>query len=102
VRYEPHRSCFAIDAVHCVHRILRADWQSIGWDQCNKPTNKDDQLKYTELRQCNPSDPYGYRSPTGGEVVLHPADKDHSCPHYHAKRKLSDKSVVFPFDPAKQ
>jgi hypothetical protein len=22
VRYEPHRLCFAIDAVHCVHRIL--------------------------------------------------------------------------------
>lgn len=24
MRHEPHRSCFAIDAVHCVYRILRA------------------------------------------------------------------------------
>jgi RHS repeat-associated protein len=76
-------------------------WYDVGWDQYNKPKNKIDQIRYKDLRQSNPNDPYGHRSYGGGEVVLHPADSEHPCPHYHAKKTLSDSGKVFPFDPAK-
>jgi hypothetical protein len=79
-----------------------SSWLSIGWDQFNKPRNSADQIKYTEFRRLIGNDPYGYQNPkNGGEVVQHPADSEHPCPHYHAKTTLSSKSAVFPYDPKK-
>jgi uncharacterized protein RhaS with RHS repeats len=83
------------------HAGVGTGWYDIGWDQFNKPRDKSGQISYTEFRQKNPNDPYGHRNYEGGEVVVHPADSEHPCPHYHAKRSLKDSGVVFPFDPAK-
>ncbi|MBC5768345.1 DUF6531 domain-containing protein [Ramlibacter albus] len=77
------------------------EWTPVGWDQFNKPKTKDDQLKYKELRQRAGNDPYGHRSPEGGEIVEHPADKDHPCPHFHAKKNLADPGIVIAYDPKK-
>ncbi len=80
---------------------LSEDWYPIGWDQYNKPSLSVDQKTYTEHRQRIGNDPYGYRSPKGGEVVEHPADSHHLCPHFHAKPSLGNSSIPFPYDPQK-
>ena len=80
---------------------LNASWNKVGWDQFNYPSDKSSQINYTQLRQSIGNDPYGYRSIDGGEVVEHPADGDHPCPHFHAKRNLSGSSRRFPYDPNK-
>jgi RHS repeat-associated protein len=77
------------------------NWNKVGWDQYNYPRDKGSQISYTNLRQKIGNDPYGYRSPDGGEVVEHPADGDHPCPHFHAKKTLSGSSEKFPYDPNK-
>lgn len=78
-----------------------ADWTPVGWDQYNKPRTKADQVKYADFRSQIGSSPYGHRGPNGGEIVEHPADADHNCPHFHAKSSLGASGVVFPYDPAK-
>jgi hypothetical protein len=80
---------------------LGSDWSPVDWGQFNKPTSTSDQKSYTQLRQSIGNAPYGHRSPQGGEIVEHPADSDHPCPHFHAKRSLGGKSVTFPYDPNK-
>jgi hypothetical protein len=77
------------------------NWKPVGWDQFNKPSTVVDQILYRELRQRAGTDPYGYRGPRGAEVVEHPADGDHDCPHFHAKRNLSESSIKFPYYPKK-
>jgi hypothetical protein len=83
------------------HAGLSTDWNRVGWDQFNKPRDRESQINYSQLRQKIGDDPYGYRSFSGGEVVEHPADSDHPCPHFHAKKSLSDSSTPFPYDPNK-
>lgn len=80
---------------------LNDEWKEVGWEEYNKPTTTEDQIEYTEFRQRIGNDPYGYWGPDGGEIVEHPADADHHCPHFHAKRNISDSSVRFPYDPEK-
>jgi len=83
------------------HAGMGPDWTPIGWSQFNMPGDKLGQINYTQLRQKYPGDPYGYSGPNGGEVVEHPADADHKCPHFHAKKTLGDSHAPFPYDPGK-
>jgi len=78
-----------------------SDWTAVGWDQYNKPSSRTDQIKYADFRSQIGSSPYGHRGPNGGEIVEHPADSDHKCPHFHAKKDLGAAGMVFPYDPEK-
>ena len=80
---------------------LSSKWYTVGWDQFNKPRDKSSQISYSKLRQNIGNDPYGYRSSSGGEIVEHPADSHHPCPHFHAKHALSTQGIKFPYDPDK-
>ncbi|WP_158218958.1 RHS repeat domain-containing protein [Roseateles aquatilis] len=80
---------------------ISSDWYMVDWDAYNKPRTRSAQIEYTKFRQRIGKEPYGWRSPQGGELVEHPADDDHPCPHFHAKPNLAAKSIQFPYDPAK-
>jgi len=80
---------------------ISQEWYMVGWDAYNKPQTKSAQIEYTKFRQRIGKEPYGWRSPHGGELVEHPADDDHPCPHFHAKPNLAARSIPFPYDPSK-
>ncbi|MBK7002680.1 MAG: RHS repeat-associated core domain-containing protein [Rhodoferax sp.] len=83
------------------HAGVGSGWTPIGWDMFNKPRSVADQISYTRFRQQIGNDPHGYAGPNGGELVEHPADAEHPCPHFHAKKRGSDTFVVFPYEPPK-
>jgi RHS repeat-associated protein len=82
---------------------LDSGWVSTPWSQYNRPRSKADQSAYTEFRQGIGNDPYGYQNPaSGGEIVEHPADSDHPCPHFHAKKHLGGRAMIFPYKSGSQ
>jgi RHS repeat-associated protein len=96
----PSRTDANLAALNCAG--VNSDWTRIGWEMFNKPKpGSPDERIYAEFRKWVGSDPYGYSGPTGGEIVEHPADGQHPCPHFHAKPNLYDSSTVFPYDPFK-